>query len=241
MSKVFVTLEDKKLVIKRGGRMSIPAVKCNVAWFKLAECVSRGEKERALGVYRLLSHSLDDRGVASQLEGDLLYAFGDKVMAKNRYDRALAWYKQDSRLLEMATVAQQMHVLCPQESMYLEMLIDIYLQRSVKPKLVLYLPVFISVLTAKNEWDTVIHALDRSEELFSIDVVLSLRQQFVSEVLKSEHEVNDLVMQQIYKIVDGLLMCADGDMRLQQFLSSVQALDGVVYERVCVYCGYESK
>jgi hypothetical protein len=30
--------------------------KHTIAWFKIAECVSRGEKERALGVYRLLSH-----------------------------------------------------------------------------------------------------------------------------------------------------------------------------------------
>ena len=40
----------------------------SVAWFKLAEFVTRKEKERAFGVYRLLSHSIADRAFAAQLE-----------------------------------------------------------------------------------------------------------------------------------------------------------------------------
>ena len=55
----------------------LPSDKYNVAWFKLAECVARGEKEKALGVYRLLVHSLDEPAFIRQLEGDLLLAFKD--------------------------------------------------------------------------------------------------------------------------------------------------------------------
>ena len=52
-----------------------PSDKYTIAWFKLAECVAKGEKEKAFGVYRLLMHSLEDQAYAYQLEGDLLDAF----------------------------------------------------------------------------------------------------------------------------------------------------------------------
>ena len=68
--------------------------KYNIAWFKLADCVSRGEKERAFGVYRLLSHSLDDQALARQLEGDLLLAFQDDG-AVDKYREAVNLYKQE--------------------------------------------------------------------------------------------------------------------------------------------------
>ncbi len=63
----------------------VPSGKYTIAWFKLAECVSRGEKERALGVYRLLSHSLDDSALVCQLEGDIFLSFNDKQQAVTNY------------------------------------------------------------------------------------------------------------------------------------------------------------
>ena len=83
----------------------LPANKYNIAWFKLAECVSRGEKERALGVYRLLSHSLDDEAFVYQLEGDILLAFGDSLGAIQRYVYALQTYKRYTRFVEAAAIA----------------------------------------------------------------------------------------------------------------------------------------
>jgi hypothetical protein len=39
-----------------------------VAWFKLADLITRKEKEKALNLYRLLSHSFEDRAYALQVE-----------------------------------------------------------------------------------------------------------------------------------------------------------------------------
>lgn len=58
--------------------------KRSLAWFKLTEFVVRGEKERALGIYRLLALSIDNKAFAQQLEGDLLLAFDDPV-AEEKY------------------------------------------------------------------------------------------------------------------------------------------------------------
>jgi hypothetical protein len=215
--------------------MSIPADKCNVAWFKLAECVSRGGKERALGVYRLLAHSLDDKGVASQLEGDILFAFGDKVMAKNRYDRAIAWYKHDKRFREMAAVSEKMHAICPADRVYLEQLIDIYVQLSANPKVSLYLSKLISLCVLENDYAGAVELLERYETVMDVNVLTAVRQQFVSEVLKCGQEISDeLILPQIHKIIDVLLI-SEGDMRLQQFLTVIQELSEEYYVQACEY------
>ncbi len=63
----------------------------SIAWFKLADIVSRGEKERALSVYKLLMHSIQDEAFAYQLEGDILLSFNDDA-ALDRYHFAANLY-----------------------------------------------------------------------------------------------------------------------------------------------------
>ncbi len=59
--------------------------KYNVAWYKLAEFVVRKEKERALSLLRLLTHSFNDQALKDQLEGDLLRSFDDHKNASEKY------------------------------------------------------------------------------------------------------------------------------------------------------------
>jgi hypothetical protein len=87
--------------------------KHTIAWFKIAECVSRGEKERALGVYRLLSHSFNDTAVARQLEGDIHFSFGEQALAVLSYQQAMEWYNKSQRFLEAAAVSEHLIVMCP--------------------------------------------------------------------------------------------------------------------------------
>lgn len=75
----------------------------NVAWFKLADFVSRGEKERALSVHKLLMHSVQDEAVPYQLEGDILLAFDDDA-ALDRYHVAANIYKKASKMKQAASV-----------------------------------------------------------------------------------------------------------------------------------------
>ena len=81
----------------------VPNNKYTVAWFKLAEFVTRGEKERALGMYRLLMHSVNDVALALQLEGDLLCAFNDET-AYEKYRAAAELYLQTARISEAAAL-----------------------------------------------------------------------------------------------------------------------------------------
>lgn len=81
----------------------VPTDKHTIAWFKLAECIARGEREKAYGVYRLLAHSLSDQAYALQLEGDLLRCFDD-ARAFEKYRQALQLYYQEQRWLQAAGV-----------------------------------------------------------------------------------------------------------------------------------------
>lgn len=68
-----------------------------IAWFKIAEYVNRGEKERALGVYRLLSHSIDDPSLVLQLEADILYACNDERCFDLYHKAALDYLKKEKK------------------------------------------------------------------------------------------------------------------------------------------------
>lgn len=100
--------------------------KYTIAWFKLAECVSRGEKERAFGVYRLLSHSIENNAFACQLQGDLYFSFDDIDTAILRYVDAAHLYEADGRFLEAAAVYENLISLKPQCVRYRERLIMLY-------------------------------------------------------------------------------------------------------------------
>jgi len=96
-----------------------------IAWFKLAECVSRKEKERALGVYRLLAHSIEDEALAIQLEGDLLLSFDDAV-AMVKYKQAAELYQKKERFAPAIGICEHIIMLHPQDKWALKKLVDLY-------------------------------------------------------------------------------------------------------------------
>lgn len=70
--------------------------KSSIAWFKLSELVARREKERAISIFRLLSHSLADSAYMFLLEAEVLAAFGDPKAVES-FLKAAALYAQEGR------------------------------------------------------------------------------------------------------------------------------------------------
>jgi len=103
----------------------VPSEKYSIAWFKLSECVARGEKERALGVYKLLSYSIDDPAFLLQLEGDLLLAFEDRKSIK-KYLEAAWMYKKAQRFIEAAAIYEHLIELQPDSEDHIISLIILY-------------------------------------------------------------------------------------------------------------------
>ena len=96
----------------------------NVAWFKLADFIAKGEKERALSIHRLLMHSVQDVAIAYQLEGDILLAFDDDA-ALDRYHVAANLYKKAGKMKQAISVYEHVSLFKEDETIY-EALLDIY-------------------------------------------------------------------------------------------------------------------
>ena len=96
----------------------------SIAWFKLADIVSRGEKERALSVYKLLMHSIPDEAFAHQLEGDILLSFNDDT-ALDRYHSAANLYKKSGNY-QKAIAVYEHATLYKNDVKTLEALLDVY-------------------------------------------------------------------------------------------------------------------
>ncbi len=80
----------------------------SVAWFKLADLIARGEREKALSVFRLLAHSLPDKAYTLQVEGDILWYMDDRAAAE-KYRQAAVIYQKDKRFVD--AIAIQEHLL----------------------------------------------------------------------------------------------------------------------------------
>ncbi|MBD3272952.1 hypothetical protein GF385_01205, partial [Candidatus Dependentiae bacterium] len=155
-----------------------------VAWFKLAELVSRKEKEKALNLYRLISHSFEDKAYALQVEGDILWALEDNN-ALEKYTQAAYLYKKERRLVSATAVYEHLLVLEPNKFDYLKTLILLYLFLSWNEK---FEERYLKLLNLSKEgiiefgkiWDFTKNLID-----FSFN-----KKRFSSGDFEQEHEIN---------------------------------------------------
>lgn len=139
----------QKLILRKGETMThLQSGKFNIAWFKLAEFVARKEKERALGIYRLLTHGIRDEALAVQLEGDLLLAFNDE-RALTCYVRALELYERGGKLVHAIAVGEHCVTLKP-DAVIFARLINLYDQLNHPDKLASCITRILDMLTIKQ-------------------------------------------------------------------------------------------
>jgi len=109
--------------------------KHTIAWFKIAECVSRGEKERALGVYRLLSHSFNYNAVARQLEADIYLSFEEYDAAIALYRIAMEMYQKSERYLEAVAVCEHLITMLSSDMLLRREALKLYNALNNMPKM----------------------------------------------------------------------------------------------------------
>lgn len=111
--------------------------KTSIAWFKLAEVIMRGEKERTLSIYRLLMHSVQHEAVKTQLEGDILHMFNDPN-ALQSYVKAAGLYQKENDLLQAMILYEQvinMYVMRDQTVQAYDFIGTLLLSSPLKAKL----------------------------------------------------------------------------------------------------------
>lgn len=104
---------------------TVTSTTSNIAWFKLADFVARGEKERALSVLRLLMHSVSNEALTYQLEGDILLAFND-LAAIQKYQNAAQLFKKSNQQ-HQAINAYQQALQIQEETESLQNLLELYI------------------------------------------------------------------------------------------------------------------
>jgi tetratricopeptide (TPR) repeat protein len=206
---------------------NVPPDKYNVAWFKLAECVSRGEKERALGVYRLLAHSLNDSAFARQLQGDILFSFNDTAGAVEHYRKAAQLYHQDGRYLEAAALYEHIVVLTPDKQEALMQLIELYRLLDMPAKIASHGHSLCLLLLSNHHYSQALSLLDQLEELSS-QSTQDLCRQVVCSLAKSGHELTPLVERLVARVVTGLIASTDAA-ELQRFMATLETLNEAYY------------
>ncbi len=81
------------------------------AWQAVAQAVTCKQKERALGIYRLLSRSFDNKAIAMQIEGDILLAFNDKPAALEKYTQAAQRYQMQGDDIKARIINEHIELL----------------------------------------------------------------------------------------------------------------------------------
>ncbi|MBS1987349.1 hypothetical protein JST99_05465 [Candidatus Dependentiae bacterium] len=217
----------------------LPSDKYNVAWFKLAECVSRGEKERALGVYRLLSHSFDDLAFASQLEGDILFSFEDAIGAIAKYDQAIALYKKSNRLLEAAAVCEHVITMAPATADYIRVVVDLYKKLRLTDRVVTYLQMLFALALGHDDLVNARLLLEELDQYADAQSTVIERQELIFATLRDNACDIEPLRVHIEQVLDGLL-ALDDQVALQQFLAHVEAMHPAASEHAHLYLAQQA-
>ena len=209
------------------------ADKYTIAWFKLAECVGRGEKERALGVYRLLSHSIDDPALIAQLGGDILLSFQDDS-AQEKYRTAAQLYKQNDQLLQAAAVYEHLITLSPDSHKYRMAVIELYSQLHIRSKVVEHALCVLANLVRTHDGQEVKTLIESCTPFLDEANRALLREKFICGMAEEDQLDQEIMQDQIKKAIDEWLI-VDDKRELQQFLSKLEVIDKDLHAFACGY------
>jgi len=204
--------------------------KYTIAWFKLAQCIVSGQKERALGIYRLLAHSLNDKALVHQLEGDIFLSFHDNEPAAAAYLHAAKTYQQDNRLFEAALIFDHLTVLQPQLMGHGQKAIEIYTKLNKPDTAHQRLNALCAELIAKQEWEQCLQLigslpkeLDDLGNTFLTKLILLLAEQPSSASL--EKTMKKGIDQTLEKLNNPV-----HEVQLQEFLQELAAKEPIWHE-----------
>jgi hypothetical protein len=207
--------------------------KYTIAWFKLAECVAKGEKEKAFGVYRLLKHSLDDEAYAYQLEGDLLGAFQDE-RATEKYAYAAQLYYQNNRFKEAADLYEELFLFMPENEFYVSKLIDVYRHNKSNQFFTNKLFKVVDILKEKQVYHSLILIFEQLQETDYCAQLIPVYVDIVVQVIKRKENNASMIAQLIECIMQELVV-QESYTHMRFFLSRLEQTDEYWYKKACAY------
>lgn len=232
MSKSSANIVKGRIIVMR----TLYSQTYNIAWFKLADFVARGEKERALSVHRLLMHSVPDVALTYQLEGDILLAFDDDA-ALDRYHIAANLYKKSLKFQQAISVYEHVSLFKEDEKIF-EALLDMYVLIKHKTGMFETFSRVAKLLLQKQKSESLINLMHRC--LVQLDKpwqALLYARLVRSMMLYDQHNVS--ITGYIYHTLElfaealAIQGLKAGD--LQNFLADVKALNDLEYQKAELY------
>jgi len=208
-----------------------PSIKFNVAWFKLAEFVSRKEKERAFAIYRLLVHSLEDQALSVQLEADLLLAFNDEK-ALCVYERAAQLYESSGRIIQALLLYERIITMSSPTIDRLTKMLTLYQQGTDEGKLARCAAVLVRLFLENNQREQA-DGLLQTLVLSPYNNAL-LHEAYTLYLLQTTALLNefDVICEHIHITMNGFLS-NHADKRMTLFLSKLAAINDRAHAYAC--------
>lgn len=205
----------------------------SVAWFKLAECIGRGEKERALGLYRLLTYSFEDPAFVKKLEAEIIATF-DKELAAKEFLHAAHLYFNRGDTKEALFIYELLHDLFPEKTEYVERLIDLTQAQSYQDRLLTYQRRACHLFLQEGKCAKAASLLTVLKEHLDGKEYAQLTQLFVCKALEFKVSHQQLVTQYLQETLTTYIRF-DLDRELQQFMASLQVINQVWYQDALNY------
>ncbi len=165
----------------------------SISWFKLAEFVERGEKERALGIYKLLALSINDIAFTYQLEGDILLAFEDQL-ANSKYLQAVEHYIKQNNIPAAIGTLNHLVILTPNHDLAWDMLGELYLKHCLN-KITIHLRNLINYQKITQAQKCITNAI----QVYQKEPNLSALNNFLNEIEKLDSNLHKHAMQILRK------------------------------------------
>jgi len=207
--------------VKEEAMKQLPKEKYQVAWFKLSEFVKRGEKERALGIYKLLMHSIEDRAFSKQLEGDLLLFF-DEPSAIDSYVDAANCYKKNGKLAQATAIYEHLVLLSPDNTEFIMHLAKLYSTLNHSTRIVLSTQRLIEPIIQAHNITTLQKALEYIIPILNKEEQATLYQTTLFAMLKYDPDNAEIIIPIIQKILKTLRKSKG---QLKNFINKIGTID----------------
>lgn len=211
--------------------MQLHTEKYNVAWFKLAEFILRGEKERALGIYRLLAHSLQNQALAVQLKADILLSFADE-RAIEEYNTAAKMYQKQKKFMQTAAIYEHICMLSldiSKDIKFLIKLLAIYSILDWQNKVSHTAKKIVKLLIETKDFSKFDLYLNSQEFLdeFCLEVKLDIQQSSLLAYCQENEKLDPYAYHLIEEIIK---FCKNLKIDNQNFLSKLKLISQKAYD-----------
>jgi tetratricopeptide (TPR) repeat protein len=204
--------------------------KYSVAWFKLAEFVTRGEKERALGLFKLLMHSVNNQALAYQLQGDLLLSFED-AEALVCYQKSAELYLAQNKYSHVAAIYEHLLAISPKSHSYLEKLVEVYNLLNNKERAYFCLKNYFSLLLSQKLFQRAAIILQQIKAYTNHQEVSQCYHELICSAFESKIEPSTTLESLVTEAI-----AHDSDLnnssQLSALLAIVKAYDEILYKRI---------